>query len=154
MSTRYAQDDLLYDVVRDLRTYTPLVNRLPDRKAIFQSYRTIEDIEHEYPIWIAIQPVYSAPEHQGAATQRTFRVQATLTTEVEWREDQDRTAGTNATIEMGEIMSLVADRMEVACAIPALALLSGGGGGSFQPGDSGRLAIVNDWPYQITQTRD
>lgn len=154
MSYRYGQDDLLYDVVRDLRGYTRLVNRLPDRQSIFQTYRTIEDIEHEYPIWIAIQPAYEAPTHQGAATRRTFRLQATLTTEVEWREAQDRTAGTNATMEMGEIMSLIADRMEVACAIPSLSLLDGGGGGSFQPGEGGRLAIVNDWPFQITQTRE
>lgn len=152
MSPRYRGDEFLEDIVVDLRNYQPLVDELPDAKAIYQAYSTESD-ERDYPLWVTIEPAYGGSTHQGAATRRTFRVQANVKSTIGWRKERDRTAGTDATRDMLRIMFFVADRMEVACGINGLSKLEGDAGGMFDVSDGERLAIINDWPFQTTQTR-
>jgi hypothetical protein len=141
MSTTRGASDVLWSVVIDLRGYQPLVDRLPERQAIYQSY--VAD-NYGYPIEVTISPVFDGSTPHRGVIERSYRVQVTVKATYSWREEIDRQPGTDSTLALLEILDRVGDRLDRAPGIRETAL---GGEGSPDPMfmDDGRLAVVGDW---------
>lgn len=131
--------DVLDDVEGDLRDYQPLVDLLPERKAIYQGYPA-ED--RDYPIELTITPIPAGSTPHNGLIEREYRLQITVTAERAWLEGQEPTPG--GLNRMTEIMSRVGERLDKAKGIQETAR---GGGGTVEPTnmEDGRLAFIGDW---------
>lgn len=144
--------DVLEDVVADLRTTSGVTDHLESPEAIFEGHPAHGG---DYPLEVAITPVFDGSSvHRGAVT-RTYRVQVTVTTTKRWRDARAGEAGTTPTTAMLDVLSAVADRLEAGGGSPE-APLGAEGGVSPLPGSEpgGRMAISDDWRLRGTYETD
>ncbi|GAB3669552.1 hypothetical protein [Halopiger thermotolerans] len=135
----YGMHDALRDTIVDLRDHDDLVAVLEDSSAIDEGW---PKDPQEDPVVVRVQPITetsSKQSHKFATTQRQFRLQISVVATDAWRSEQDA-----PTYRMAEIMSHVADRMDVAVEAPGL-LPEGTASSSWAEVTGDRLALIQDW---------
>lgn len=144
-------EDVLEDVVRDLRTYDPLLARLPEAEAVYEG---LPQEDRDYPVSVTITPIYDGSENYHGQSKRVdYRVQVTVTATDKWRREKDRESGTTAMSAQYAILDDVADRLDQARGSQELPLGSETGP-TPQPMESGRVAVIGDWRIRGFYTTD
>lgn len=138
--------DVTFDIVTDLRGYQPLVDRLPERQAIYEGHPTDN---HGYPVSVTVTSIFDGSTPHRGVTGREFRTQITVVGTRGWRESQDagpdNPGGRGGLAEMQAILGDVADRLDRQKGLSTEIALGSEGGPAPQELDDGRLAISNDW---------
>lgn len=133
---------ILIEVVSDLRDYSSLVDKLPERQAIYQAHPSDEP---DYKVAVIITPIFDGSTPQRGVISKETRIQVTVKSTRQWREEKD-TSGLTGIGEMQDILRLVGDRLELAYPISGSTVPLGGESGTTpQPSESGRLSITADW---------
>lgn len=146
MATR-GSADVLMSVVGDLRNHQPLIDLLPSRRAVYAGHPTDD---YGFPISVTITPIYEGSVPHRGVIQRDYRVQVTVVSTYEWREQREPNPG--ALFSMNRILDRVGDRLDRAPGFEEIAQESVGGvtpqwvTGEGEEG--GRMMITLDWRLQ------
>lgn len=153
-------DDVMLDIIRDLRGYSPLAAALEGTVSYSESYGddyagsdTTDRVfvgppgrPQEHPIEVVVSPVYDGSTHLGAGVNRTYRVQVTIQASKKWQNAREWPI-----LEMQQIQGHIADRMDRAATMPRHRPEGGESGTVLEPDDGERLMLTTDWRIGHTQ---
>lgn len=134
---------VLEDVREDLRSYQPLVSALPEADAIYDGHPADD---RDYDASITLTVVSDVGTNHRGVSEKTYRIQATVTVRQDWREWYDSRSDERSSVaQMQYLLSLVDDRLGRGEATSPEIGTGSIGGPMPQELDDGRLAVSEDW---------